>query len=254
MVIVVGLMGFGAQGAEGGLESPLFNLGKGNETSASDASLCAVSSKNNALVKINLPLVAVLRYTRRAMSSVRYSHVIAVDDAPFPRDHRGNVPIAGVAFSGLRLEGTMRAHVRRDGSNATDALIAMIKASRFAAHTRLVLLEGIALAGFNVVDIHRLAGELKMSVLVAVKRKPNMAAVENALLGRVRGGKQKWALVQKAGEMEPLESLWVQRSGITLDDAGAVIRSLAEHGRMPEPLRVAHLTANVMAIEHRKNH
>lgn len=183
------------------------------------------------------------------MSRSRFSHVIAVDDAPFPRDYRGNVPIVGVAFSGLRFEGSLHSRVRRDGSDATRALTTMIKTSRFAAHTRLVLLEGIALAGFNVVDIHALAGELDMAVLVAVKRKPNMAAVESALLERVRGGKKKWGLVQKAGTMEALESLWVQRSGITLNEAASVIRALSEHGRMPEPLRVAHLTANVLAVK-----
>jgi uncharacterized protein len=188
------------------------------------------------------------------MSRARFSHVIAVDDAPFPRDFGGNVPIVGVAFSGLRFEGTMRADVRRDGANATRALVTMIKASRFAAHTRLVLLEGIALAGFNVVDIHALAKELDMAVLVVVKRKPDMAAVEHALLDRVRGGKKKWALIQKAGAMEAVESLWVQRAGISMDEAADVIRSLAEHGRMPEPLRVAHLTANVLAVDGSKNH
>lgn len=179
----------------------------------------------------------------------RFSHVIAVDDAPFPREHRGNVPIAGVAFSGLRLEGTLRGEVRRDGTNATRALAAMIQSSRFVRHTRLLLLEGIALAGFNVVDIHALAQQLDMAVLVVVKRKPSMVAVRDALLGRVPGGDRKWALVQKAGDMEPVEGLWVQRAQISLEAAGDVIRSLSAHGRMPEPLRVAHLTAHVLAIK-----
>jgi hypothetical protein len=183
------------------------------------------------------------------MTRNRFSHVIAVDDAPFPRDHRGNVPIAGVAFAGLRLEGALRTNVRRDGTNATRALTAMIKTSRFARHTHLVLLEGIALAGFNVVDIHSLAEQLEMAVLVVVKRKPNMMAVEDALLRRVPGGERKWALVQKAGDMEPIEGLWVQRAQISLEEAGDVIRSLSAHGRMPEPLRVAHLTAHVLAIK-----
>jgi uncharacterized protein len=183
------------------------------------------------------------------MSPFRFSHVIAVDDAPFPREHRGNVPIAGVAFAGLRLEGTMHAHVRRDGADATRVLEAMVKGSRFAAHTRLILLEGIALAGFNVVDIHGLAKALEKAVLVVVKRKPDRPAVQRALLDRVRGGRRKWALIEKAGEMEQIEGLWVQRAGIEMADAVHVIRSLAEHGRMPEPLRVAHLVANVLALE-----
>jgi endonuclease V-like protein UPF0215 family len=184
------------------------------------------------------------------MSPSRYSHVIGVDDAPFPRDHRGDVPIVGVAYAGLRLEGTMRAHVRRDGADATRDLVAMVKSSRFAAHTRLVLLEGIALAGFNVVDIHELADALEMAVLVVVKRNPNIAAVQHALLQRVRGGRRKWALIQKAGTVEPLAGCWVQRAGIELADAADVIRTLAVHGRMPEPLRVAHLVANTHAIPH----
>lgn len=183
------------------------------------------------------------------MSPFRYSHVIAVDDAPFPREHRGNVPIAGVAFAGLRLEGTLHAHVRRDGADATRVLEAMIKSSRFAAHTRLLLLEGIALAGFNVVDIHSLAKSLEMAVLVVVKRKPDRMAVQQALLERVHGGQRKWALIEKAGTMEFVEGLWVQRAGIEQADAAQVIRSFAEHGRMPEPLRVVHLVANVLALK-----
>lgn len=179
----------------------------------------------------------------------RHSHVIAVDDAPFPREHRGFVPIAGVAYAGTRLEGTMRARVRRDGADATRTLVTMVKQSRYAEHTRLVLLEGIALAGFNVVDIHGLSEQLEMAVLVVVKRNPNMAAVEEALLHRVRGGKRKWALIQKAGPMEPLEGVWVQRAGIEKVDAAEVIRRLALHGRLPEPLRVAHWVANVLALD-----
>lgn len=183
------------------------------------------------------------------MSAFRFSHMIAVDDAPFPRDHRGFVPIAGVAYAGLRPEGTMHARVRRDGADATQALESMIKASRFAVHTKLVLLEGIALAGFNVVDIHALAQTLDMAVLVVVKRKPNLDAVREALLTRVRGGKRKWALVEKAGEMEFVEGVWMQRAGIGRADAAQVIRSTAIHGRMPEPLRMAHLVANVLALK-----
>ena len=33
-----------------------------------------------------------------------YSHVIAFDDAPFARAHRGDVPLAGVVFAGARVQ------------------------------------------------------------------------------------------------------------------------------------------------------
>ncbi|MDI3292123.1 DUF99 family protein [Polyangium sp. 15x6] len=177
-----------------------------------------------------------------------FSHVIGVDDAPFPRAHRGDVPIVGVAFAGTRLEGVLSAKVRRDGANATDVLASMISRSRFAAHTRLVMMEGIALAGFNVVDIHDLAARLGMAVLVVSKREPNVPAVRHALLEKVPGGARKWKLVEKAGPMEPCADLFIQRAGLGMDEATAVIRRLAVHGRLPEPVRVAHLVASALAV------
>ncbi len=173
----------------------------------------------------------------------RYSHVIAVDDAPFEREHRGDVPIVGVAYSNLRIEGVLSSVIRRDGANATKALARMIAGSQFATHTELILLQGIALGGFNVVDIQGLSVELGKAVLVIARRAPDMKAIESALRTRVPGGVRKWALIQKAGAMERCGSLFVQRAGIALDDASAVIERLAINGIVPEPLRVAHLIA-----------
>jgi endonuclease V-like protein UPF0215 family len=174
---------------------------------------------------------------------VSYSHVIGVDDAPFERDHRGRVMVVATAFSGLRLEGVLTTRVRRDGSDATSALAACIAGSRYAAHTRLVLLQGIALAGFNVVDVHALSEALGMAVLVVARRPPSRDAMRAALLDHVPGGARKWALIEKAGAMERCAGVMVQRAGISLDDAGAVISRLAVNGAIPEPLRMAHLIA-----------
>jgi endonuclease V-like protein UPF0215 family len=173
----------------------------------------------------------------------RFSHVIGVDDAPFARDHRGRVLVVLVAYSGLRLEGVLSTHVRRDGADATRALAERIGTSRFAAHTRLVMLQGIALAGFNVVDIHALAAALGVPVLVVARRPPRLDAIRAALLSNVKGGARKWALVEKAGPMEPAAGVMVQRAGLSLAEATGVIERFAVEGRIPEPLRVAHLVA-----------
>jgi endonuclease V-like protein UPF0215 family len=177
------------------------------------------------------------------MAQDRFSHVIGVDDAPFTRAHRGRVLVVAVAYSGLRLEGVLSTHVRRDGADATGTVAECIASSQFAAHTRLILLQGIALGGFNVVDIHALHEALGIPVLVVARRPPAMTAIRAALLGHVRGGARKWAIMEKAGPMEPLAGLMVQRAGISLEDAGAVIARLAVNGSIPEPLRVAHLIA-----------
>lgn len=180
----------------------------------------------------------------------RYSHVIGVDDGPFARDHRGRVLVVATAYAGLRLEGVLSTRVLRDGADATRAVAACIGASRFARHTRLVMFQGIALAGFNVIDIHALHEELGIPVLVMARRPPALDAIHDALLGRVRGGARKWKLIEKAGPMEPVGAVMVQRAGITLADAGAVIERLSVNGVIPEPLRVAHLIAGGVTTGH----
>ena len=173
----------------------------------------------------------------------RISHVIGVDDAPFAREHRGDVLVVGTVFAGLRLEGVLSTRVRRDGRNATAALAAMISGCRFAGHAQAVMMQGIALAGFNVVDLKELHRALGLPVLVVTRRAPDMEAIRAALLGRIRGGRRKWALIEQAGPMEPLAGLYAQREGLSLAEAEALIRGLSVNGKLPEPLRLAHLIA-----------
>jgi hypothetical protein len=177
------------------------------------------------------------------MPDALYSHVIAVDDAPFAREHRGDVRVVGTAYAGLRLEGILSARVRRDGTNSARVLAAMIGGSRFASHTKLVLLQGIALAGFNVVDLRALHEALGIPVLVVARRPPRLPAIRAALLDHVPGGAKKWALIEQAGPMEPIAGLMMQREGISAAAAAEVVTRLSIHGVIPEPLRVAHLIA-----------
>lgn len=173
----------------------------------------------------------------------RISHVIGFDDAPFARTHRGDVLVVGTVFAGTRLEGVLSGKVRRDGANATRVLIDMVRHSRFGAHVQAILLQGIAFAGFNVVDVLALHEALKIPVLVVARRAPNIAAIRSALLHKVRGGRRKWALIEKLGPMESVQGVYVQRAGITLTQAAELIRRLAQHSTLPEPLRTAHFIA-----------
>ena len=173
----------------------------------------------------------------------RISHVIGFDDAPFERAHRGDVLIIGAVFAGTRLEGVLSGKVRRDGANATRVLIELVRQSRFGAHLQAILLQGVAFAGFNVVDVHALHDTLKIPVLVVARRAPNLAAIRAALLHKVPGGRRKWALIEQLGPMEAVQGVYVQRAGIPLDKAADLIRRLALHSSLPEPLRTAHLIA-----------
>ena len=178
--------------------------------------------------------------------SRRLSNVIGIDDGPFDRAHRGDVPIVGAVYARARLDGVVLGKVRRDGVNSTAKVAAMIQDSPFAEHVQAVLVGGIALAGFNVIDLAALHAQLGKPVLVVARRAPDLRAIERTLRTRVPGGAKKWRLIQQAGPMEPVEGVWVQRAGLTPAQAAELVRRHRAHGNLPEPLRVAHLLAGAV--------
>jgi endonuclease V-like protein UPF0215 family len=175
--------------------------------------------------------------------SHRISQVVGFDDAPFAAAHRGNVLLVGAVYAGTRLEGVLSGQVRRDGANAGATLIRVVSQSRFAAQLQAVLVQGIAFAGFNVIDIWAVHRALALPVIAVSRGRPDMAAVRRALLEHVPGGRRKWRLVEQAGPVEAAGRVFVQRAGIALDDAAALVGRLALNGALPEPLRTAHLIA-----------
>ena len=172
-----------------------------------------------------------------------FSNVVGFDDSPFELEHRGDVRVVGAVCARTRLEGVLSTTVRRDGDNATERLIEAVQRSRFCEHIRAVLLQGIALAGFNVVDLDHLSRELDVPVLVVVRKHPRLALVKAALLERTSGGAEKWALIEKHAGLERCNSVWVQRVGLTLREAGSLLSVTTSHGNIPEPLRLAHIIA-----------
>lgn len=173
----------------------------------------------------------------------RISHIIAFDDAPFERRHRGDVLVVGTVFAGERLDGVLSGKLRRDGANATRVLEGIVRRSRFFPQIHAVLLQGITFAGFNVVDLPRLNAALGVPVLAVLRQRPDFDAIRRALLDHVRGGARKWRLIEAAGPVEPVGAVFVQRAGISLNEATSLLAALCRHSLVPEPLRVAHLIA-----------
>ncbi len=171
------------------------------------------------------------------------TNVIGFDDAPFSREYRGDVLLVGAVCARTRLDGVLSGRVRRDGQNATARMSEMIRSSQFARLIRAVLLQGIAVAGFNVVDIHALANSLGVPVLVVSRRPPDYPSIRRALFSRVRGAARKWRLIESAGEPERLGPVYVQRAGIGREEAAALLGATTLHGHLPEALRLAHLIA-----------
>ncbi len=201
-------------------------------------------------------------------------NVIGFDDGPFSRERRADVLLVGVVCSGTRLDGVVSGRVRRDGADATRRMIALVRESQFGEHVRAVMLQGIAVGGFNVVDVHELSVALGVPVLVVMRRPPDLEAMRKALFvhvprmrPRVRGAARKWRLIEGAGPIEPLAApsapaasrarptglrdggprLWVQRVGLSAEAARRMVLATTLHGHLPEPVRLAHLIAGGIA-------
>lgn len=198
---------------------------------------------------------------------LRTLNVIGFDDGPFPREHRGDVLLVGVVCSATRVDGIVSGRIRRDGADSTRRMVELVRASQFGEHVQAVLLQGIAVGGFNVVDIHGLSKALDIPVIVVVRRPPDMAAVRRALFSdtpaarpRVPGAARKWKLIEQAGALEEIgpsrrarkrasglgtsgPRLWIQRAGLSMEEARRIITATTLHGNIPEPLRIAHLIA-----------
>jgi endonuclease V-like protein UPF0215 family len=195
-------------------------------------------------------------------------NVIGFDDGPFSREHRGKVLLVGAVCAGTRLDGVVSGYVRRDGADATRRMIELVSEGPFRAHVRAVLLQGVAVGGFNVVDVRALAAALGVPALVVMRRPPDLEAMREALFvdvprlrPRVRGAMRKWRLIERAGPVELLPSgpargpsgptgirhpcprLWVQRVGLSPAEARALVHSTTLHGNVPEPIRIAHIIA-----------
>lgn len=174
------------------------------------------------------------------------SRFLGIDDGPF---HFGDdeVPLVGVAVQApAYIEGVLMARAHVDGRDATERILGMIRGSRYREGLRMVLLNGIAVGGFNVVDVDGLQRELDVPVVTVTRRAPDLDAIRNALRRKFDDWEERWSLIQR----HPIEAITTRHTPLHVTYVGATRREVIEglalttvRGALPEPLRVAHLVA-----------
>ncbi len=171
--------------------------------------------------------------------------VLGIDDGSFSRkDNR--VPIVGVMLRGNSyLEGVFKTEVDVDGTDATDILSTLICGAKYRGQLRAMLLDGIALGGFNIVDIYTLSTNTGIPVITVTRDKPDFKKIKAALMKHFDDWEHRWALVS-AGKMARIEEpypIYIKYAGITFESAKQIIKLFTIRGAVPEPLRIAHLIA-----------
>jgi endonuclease V-like protein UPF0215 family len=171
------------------------------------------------------------------------TNVIGYDDGPFRRDSTEPVRIVGVVCARTRLDGVLSGFVERSGDDATARMAELVESSQFTGYVRAVLMKGIAVAGFNVVDIHALSERLGVPVVVVLRKLPDYAAIRGALEAIGLDAEAKWERIRRAGEPQRVRRLWVQVAGLPVEQVAPLLAATTLHGNIPEALRVAHLIA-----------
>ena len=175
--------------------------------------------------------------------------IVGIDDSPFEKHGPGKkVLVVGVVQRRSIIEGVISSQVIKDGSDATKKIIEMIHESRFLPQVRLVLMNGIMLAGFNVVDINKLSKGIGVPVIALTRRKPDMSSVISALKKSSKTRKEyerKSTIINKAGlsaavtinsEIAGLNKAYIQTAGIDVEEAKVLLNRFGVG-----PLRLAHI-------------
>ncbi len=178
--------------------------------------------------------------------------IIGIDDSPFAKGSKSKVLVTGVVFrAGRWLDGVLSTKVAIDGMDATKKLIEMIKKSKHYRQLQVIMLNGIALAGFNVIDIKLLSEETKLPVIVVIRKKPKMNKIEKALK-HFKNGAKKMRIIEKAGNIFSCKvkskKIYFQFYGVDRKAAEKVIKISSTHSLVPEPIRVAHMIGSGIVL------
>jgi len=170
----------------------------------------------------------------------REIRILGFDDASFDKFSDRETLVIGCVFrGGLWLEGVLTDTVTVDGDDATETLLRMVSRSRFRSQLQAIMLDGIALGGFNIVDISALAEKSGIPVIAVMRDQPDLGKMHRAL--RKLGKERLIPLLAKAGTIHNDGKVLFQVASISPEEATRMLRMTATRSDIPEPLRVAHL-------------
>lgn len=177
--------------------------------------------------------------------------ILGIDDSALIGEQ---ILIVGAFFrGGTWLDGVMSSYVTRDGMDATDAIVSMVRSSKHYPQVRIIMLDGVTYGGFNPVDISRLHEDTGIPVIVLMRKYPDFEMIGKALSHLPRGD-ERMAMFKRAGDIievhtaDPLNPVYIQCSGIGFREAARIVKLSSTRSNIPEPLRVAHLIATGIVL------
>lgn len=173
--------------------------------------------------------------------------ILGIDDAPFTFTEKYSTVIGVVMRGGEYLECVLRSQVSVDGNEATTIVKEMIQNTKHRQQLKTAMIDGVALGGFNIVNIHEVYDSTKLPIITITRDKPDFEKIKSALQKNFHDWEDRWEIIQK-GEMHKVKTshnpIYVKCVGISIELAEELINLSTIRGVIPEPLRVAHIIAS----------
>ena len=173
--------------------------------------------------------------------------LLGIDDSPFTFTDKYCIVIGVVMRGGHYLESILKRQISIDGNDATYICTDIIKKSRHRKQLKALLLDGITLGGFNIVDIEEVYKDTELPVITITRDKPDFDKIKIALQKNFSDWKTRFDLI-KNGQIYNIKTkhnpIFIKCAGIDIEEAKEIIKLSTIRGVIPEPIRVAHLIAS----------
>ena len=173
--------------------------------------------------------------------------VMGIDDSPFSKKQGQPVLVSGIVCSNTKFEGMVRTYIQKDGMDATEKLIEMITNSKFHRQLHAVLLDGVTMGGFNVVNTSFLAEQIQKPCISIMRKRANDEDIYRALQS-FSDREERMRIIRSAGTIHKHDNIYFQCHQCAIEDAKALITYVTETGYIPEPLRIAHLVNSAFVL------
>jgi len=177
--------------------------------------------------------------------------ILGIDDGYFEKFKAKKCLVIGVVYRGAEfLDGLISFKVKVDGDDATEKIIESINKSKHLKQLSLIMVNGISLAGFNVIDIEKISKETGLPIIIVSRKNPRIELIKKVL--KKIGKEDKIKLIEKARKPREFKinktKIYFQFYGMEEEKAREILKLTIKHGNMPEPLRIAHIIASGVTL------
>ena len=177
------------------------------------------------------------------MQLKRGVRILALNGSRFNKKGGKELVIGIIGREGL-IEGSLSFYVGVDGDDSTESLIKALEESKFGEQVKIIVINGITLAGLNILDFEEIA-KRTMAGMIAITRKKPRKSLLIASLHKDPEREYKEAVIRntyKKVKIARIEGFHFQLLGVDEDYARSMAKELLSL------LRIAHIISSGIAL------